>query len=347
MSTPYLDAQIMFPLILLLIGLTWVSFKTNRVPPLRSALLAIVILCFSIFACAVFLAVSVDPNLSETFGGIFNVLQFPYRLTTYINLALLTCVFALAGLLRDNLKLVKPDDLTNRAVLGTCMLISFCALESKLVHASAIRSVEPISKIHWVSRALGPQWTNGPGGPWYPGMPNQEPELIKLPVLFYGYSGYTVTEGFATKPISGESEELPVFFLPNDSTHFGRLHRIDVDLIKPTLVITNVQVFPWNRLVVDGVEQELSKSCHDAFKGFPEWNSAGCGNDSIAGGKHVLEYRFSPDLAWRILDRISWIVLVSWVSLWVAVGVMYCKRQNRLRDARIQGFQDPKRISAP
>jgi hypothetical protein len=346
-STPYLDAQIMFPVIVLLGGLAWVWCRRNRGSPVETRVLLILILCLSAVFCSLFLAVSVDPNLAEIFGGVFDVLQFPYRLTTYVNLELLICVLALAGLLRDSSENAKVDGRLNKAVLGTSVLISLCALESKLVHASAVRSVEPITKILWLSQALGPQWTNGPGGHWYPGMPNQESELIRLPVLFYGYSAYTVTEGFATKPASGASEELPIFFLPNDSTHFGRLDRIEVDLTKPTLVITNVQAFPWNRLIVDGVKQDLSRVATTPARAFSNGTQPVVETILLPAGKHVLEYRFSPDLAWRILDRISWIALVAWVSLWVAVGVMYCKRRNRLRDAGVQGFQDRKRISAP
>jgi hypothetical protein len=335
-STPYLDAQIMFPLVVLLGGLVLVWFRCKGGNLRQARVPLILLLWLSAMLGCLFLAVSVNPNLSEICGGVFDVLQFPYRLTTYVNLELLICVLALAGLLRDNAENGKLDGMLSKALLAACMLISLCALESKLVHACAIRSVAPVGKISWLSQALGPQWTNGPGGSWYPGMPNQESELIRLPALFYGYSAYTVTEGFATKPMSGVSEELPVFFLPNDSTHFGRLHRIEVDLAKPTVVITNIQVFPWNRVIVDGVEQALSRVSTTPFKVFPNGTRPVVETILLPAGKHVLEYRFSPDLAWRVLDRISWIVLGAWVFLWVVVGVTYWKRRNLLRLAGVQ-----------
>jgi hypothetical protein len=327
-STPYLDAQIMFPLIVLVGGLSWAWFRRNRESLGRQRLLLIMILGSSAFLCVLFFAVSVRPNLSQTFSGMFNILQFPYRLTTYINLELLTCVLALAGLLKNGSENAEVDATLHNAILGTCVLLSLCALESKLVHASAVRSVESLNKIEWLSRALGPQWMNSPGGHWYPGMPNQESQLIKLPALFYGYSAYTVTEGFATKSPSEAVAQLSVSFLPNDSTHFGRLHRMDIDIDKPTLVITNIQAFPWNRLIVDGVQQALDRVFTMPSNVFPNGTQPAVEAILLPTGKHILEYRFTPDSAWRVLDRVSWIVLVLWVFLWAAIAVAYWKRQS-------------------
>jgi hypothetical protein len=328
-STPYLDAQIMFPLVLLLAGLIWIWFSGNRESRRQTTLLLAVILFLSAFLSAFFLAVSVSPSLSERFGDVFDVLQFPYRLTTYINLALLNCVFALAGLMRlHRIEGAKPNSVVNGMLLGACMLVSFFAFGSKLVHASAIRSVEPLGKIRWLLQAMGPQWTNSPGGHWYPGMPNQESQLIRLPVLFYGYFAYTVTDGFAAKRPSGASEELPISFNPNDSSYFGRLDRINVNVTKPTLVVTNIQAFPWNRLIVDGVKQPVDKVYTMPSNAFPNGTQAVVEAVLLPEGKHVLKYQFSPDKAWRILDRIAWIALIAWVILWAAVAAASWKRRT-------------------
>jgi hypothetical protein len=284
-------------------------------------------LCLSGSLCVLFLAVSVNPNLSGLLGGFFDILQFPYRLTTYINLALLVCIFAVAGLLRwDQVELDKSKNSCKNITLVICVAISLCAMVSKLIHASAIRSTEPPSKIQWLSRAFGPQWSTELAGTWYPGIRHQRSRLIRLPMLFYGYFAYSVTVGFSTSLPAGSYEQRPIAFMPEDSGCFGRVHSINFEVAEPTLVVTNIQAFPWNRLAVDGVEQPISRLYTLQSNAFAKWALPVVEAVLLPKGKHVLRYRFSPDKAWRILDRTSWITLVAWFVFCLVAGLVCYKR---------------------
>jgi hypothetical protein len=141
LSTPYLDAQIILPLLILACGFAWIWFSSARENRGQAKLLLITIVCCSVVLSCLSLVVSVNPSLSAIFRGFFDILQFPYRLTTYINLATLTSVFGLAGLVsweQCDAETGKHRFKTIR--LTGCLTISFSASVAKLIHANATPS---------------------------------------------------------------------------------------------------------------------------------------------------------------------------------------------------------------
>lgn len=330
-STPYLDAQIILPLGILACGLGWIWFRSVREIRPGSKLVLTIILCLSIVWFLVFLAVSVNPSLSGVFGGFFDILQFPYRLTTYVNLASLTCVFALAGLISSD----SADAANNKSrfetiLIAGCLIISFFALVAKLIHAEAALFYEPYSNLHLhrLNHDIGPQPPPNTDETWYPGILAPNPWLINLPPTFYGYFGYTVTAGFSTARPPGSYAEQAIAFPPNTSQHFGTAHPIHLELTSPTLIVTNAHAFPWNRLVVDGVEQKSGTIFAVESEAFAKWMKPVVQAVLLSKGTHVLEYRFRPDSKWRVLDEISWAVLLLWVALWVFAA---CVRRRRTK----------------
>ncbi len=94
-STPYLDAQVTFPLLILIGALIYISRveKGAFYPGARERAIAWV----SAAALVVAFAVSVYPRISGYVGDLFDILQFPYRLITYVNMSALCIAMILAG----------------------------------------------------------------------------------------------------------------------------------------------------------------------------------------------------------------------------------------------------------
>jgi hypothetical protein len=308
-STPYLDAQIMSPLVLLAAGLICIWLKSSRILVRKCEPLLVGILSLSVTLFILLLAVSVNPNLSGLFGGFFDILQFPYRLTTYINLALLFCIFALAGLASpEETKQFNAENPFRGIMLTVCVTISFCALVGKLIHADAIRSVNPQNQI----RKLAGQ--NEQANDWYPGLLGSGPRFIDPPRTFYEYDAYGVADGFRREAPTGIEAELPIAFMPDGSSHFGKVQPVNIELAKPTFIVTNVQAFPWNVLIVDGSPQRVARTYAIVSNSFSNWMRPVVEGVPISAGKHVLEYRFVPDRTWKILDIISWAFLLAWIA---------------------------------
>jgi hypothetical protein len=327
-STPYLEAQIMFPLLLVAAVLVWLWLRPfgGLRRPSQPLLLTILFLSVSLFF--LLFALSVDPDISAWFIGFFDILQFPYRLTSYINLTLMTCVFCLTGLAgpeRCGEGRVEPG--VKNLILVASLTISFSALVTKLIDANAIRFDDPIANIRKRNAELGLRSQPDLNKSWYPGMPSPAPCLINLPTTFYGYSAYSVTSGFSKTLPAEPFAKRTLAFVPGDSRSFGVVDRIRVEVPTPTLIVTNVQAFPWNVLFVDKVRVPGSKVYVLQSDAFAKWIDPKLESVLLPAGAHVLQYRFLPDRKWRILDRISWVVLCFWVILSIFVGIL-CWRQK-------------------
>jgi hypothetical protein len=317
-STPYLDAQIILPLVLLFGLLSGFWFISGQRVCRRKRTLLVVILSLSTGFALLFFAVSVHPSLSARFYGLFDILQFPYRLTAYVNLALLTAVMALAGLIDWNRE-TRGTSLFRTVGITLCVTISLCALISQLVHANAANHLiqsetRPDSQVRW-----------------YPGLFGRGPRLLDLPWTSYSQFQYSVLVGLATTRPKGFENDQSIAFLPGDLSRFGKVNSITIDLLAPTLVVTNVQPFPWNVLIVDGKLQ----SPHDlvtALSGaFPNSNNPKALHPLVVAtplmpGRHVLQYRFVPEQIWRILNISSWVALMLWALIWLASAVWFSRR---------------------
>jgi len=101
--------------------------------------------------------------------------------------------------------------------------------------------------------------------------------------------------------------------MPDGSAQFGKVQPITVEISKPILIVTNVQAFPWNVLIVDGSLQRGTRIYAVTSSSFSSWMRPTVEGVALSPGKHVLEYRFVPDKAWQTLDFISWIFLLAWI----------------------------------
>jgi len=290
-TTPYIDAQITLPLILMMGVLIYIYRREDHARSLLNKCEYAVIWASGLVMIMVF-GESLWPPMFDWMGGVFNILQFPYRLVTYVNLSALVMVIILAS--RMGKVNVQHKQLINICV-AICLAISLCALVQKLVHASAIeqRSTKTSKEI----------WAPLPG--------RSTNHLNELPASYYGVGAYTVKDGFEKGSVSGEIHYTFRNFNVLDGFQFGQVEPLVVNLSQPTLVITNVQAFPWNQIVINGVTQYP----------YSIISVGGRGAVLLPEGNYRLELLTKIDDVWKYLNILSWILFLGWIVLYGVVAV--------------------------
>jgi hypothetical protein len=301
-STPYLDAQVSIPLLLLvLVRLFDLRHDYARLRALDWAI-GISALIFT----AYFAVLSVQPSISESFGGFFNILQFAYRLTAYINLTALVVLMALTGIVARNGRSAG----IRAEWLAFCLALAMAGLVTKLYHAGAIRQSSSAAAVAQVAAEIRLPAYYKEYPVWFPGMNEAGPNATTLPPTYYGHSVYSIFLAYRAAPDNAPQTYVT---LAPEGSRFGDVAPFELTLPEPSLIITNVQPFPWNRLVLDGVLQPNErllvvppKTVLDSYRRF----------DGLAlqldAGRHVLEYRFVPDRLWTASIIVSWIALIIW-----------------------------------
>ena len=83
--------------------------------------------------------------------------------------------------------------------------------------------------------------------------------LSDLPGSFYGAGDYSVADGFAKDTFSNVAPVAFRNFKVLDGDRFGQVEDLTVNLTKAAIVvITNIQPFPWNRILINGSLQSQS-----------------------------------------------------------------------------------------
>jgi hypothetical protein len=329
-STPFLDAQINLPLLLIGIALVGVRITSKRGSFGKSQLSLLPMMVVSVFLFGLALSVAINPNLSAYLGGYFDILQFSYRLTTYLNLAALTFLLAIAGSLR-NLSFSCRRTLATREaiVLGVSLGVSFSGLVTKLIHANAARFVDPhtdfvrLAHLEHLTAMLDPKRC------WVPLLGRSPAMLRILPTTFYSHSMYMVREGFSSVRPPGFSEETNMRFLPAAGKQFGYVAPAKIALKNPTYVVTNVQPFPWNQIFVNGRQQKNGNLVATTSDWAASWTRAGVLALPLEAGEYTIEYRFRPAKIWRVLDDLSYGVLVVWSIVWIVAGFYGIVRNSK------------------
>jgi hypothetical protein len=294
-STPYLDAQIVLPLVILIAVFVCLRLREKNIS-FRLSVSEWAITWGSAIIMFFAFAISVHPEISGWLGGFFNILQLPYRLTSYVNLSSLVVVIILAG--RTSVTNANSKQIIN-VCLGFCIAISLSALMLKLVHASAIaisqKSINVVEKISWIDGGMKHEKllfrSNG--------------NLNELPVTLDGEK-YSIEDGFAQPPLPSATSSIHQKFDVLDGARFGQVAPLTIELKKPALVITNVQPFPWNQMVIDDVPQAQSNVI------------VAEGREAVllSKGKHILKVITLNDSVWKCLNILSWILLILWITLY-------------------------------
>jgi len=289
-TTPYLDAQITLPLILLMGMFIYIQRREEGTGFFLKSSEKVMIGVSAVMLIISFTE-SVCPKTLDGLGGFFNILQFPYRLVTYVNLSALVIVILLAGSIgRAN---VNRSQLINIS-LAFCIAISFSALIEKLVHgASIVQKSTKASRATWVPMPLG-----------------SSSHLNELPSTRYTVDDYYLDKGFST---AFSLVHVPVIYQPFhvlEGKRFSQVEAATVNFAAPTLVITNVQPFPWNQIEIDDVSQPISRILI-AYRRETVL---------VPQGIHRLQFVTRIDGVWGFLNSLSWILLLGWAALWVIFG---------------------------
>lgn len=315
-STPYLEAQVALPLVVMLAWMIPAARRALRRENSHSDAFAVT--CASIVLAGLAFAVSVRPSLSAWFGGMFDILQYPYRLTSYVNLGALSAVLALGTMVW---RPVRRDRRRWNACLAACVGLSFAAVTLKLVHAYAIRNTTVASGgvVPVVRPLVTPFGRAEASAAWRPVPFAAAFHVDRLPTTFYAIGDYMMPDGFGSAPPSGTVPTIYRVFHIRNGPGFGSTSPMEVSVAELTLLVTDVQPFPWNRLTIDGVA--VAQASTDIV-------SLTSGGEIIFHalsvlvpiGTHRIGFVLAEDGFWTWSNRISWLVLLLWLVIWCAAA---------------------------
>jgi len=222
-STPYLDAQINIPLLLLFLWLAYHLFSfqrfSYRMRQPKNYLL--IVTSISLFIVTTILSVSLLPYsmLPKIFGSV----QFSYRLVSFINLSLLLMVMAILHV-KNRMKPFSRSPLAVTVILT----MAFFAVLVKLTHAYAV-----------VGHKL-------PDNPL-----RSDRYSINMTEHFYGIYDYTASR-YREVPTH---EFNRINFTVREYPDFGsRTDSIDLNLSESRWILSNVHAFPWNKVSINQVD---------------------------------------------------------------------------------------------
>lgn len=300
-STPYLDAQIGLPLLILAAAVAALAVRQTSG---RGRVAAVAFLVAPVGYAAAMLALSLNPAAFDHLPAVCAKVQFLYRLVAFVNLGLLLVpLFALAWLARRQPG-APPVAVPPTLLCFVLTYAGFCVL-LKLQHAVAVPG-----NVWPVATAPG----HAGAGRWVKTAADRD-ALTRLPISMYGTAAYT-TPGLL-RPADGP----PAALTPLKVEAFGQTPPLAVTLDRPGYIWTDALVFPWNRFAVDGqpVPTTDLRAHAGVFTAVP-----------VPAGTHTVEYRFEPDRTWQTFHRVSQPLLALWVF---AVGGSCAAQLARARQS--------------
>jgi hypothetical protein len=322
-STPYLDGQIHYPLLILALALA--VRHPDGGSRLRSAVWAAVPLLYAV----AMLYLSVDMKAFDRLPPVFIKIQFLYRLVSYVNLGfLLIPLFVLLRAARYQSAGAAPVTVSPVLLCFVLTYSGFCVL-LKLQHAEAARiPAAPVVK-EWTD--LGREYHHHPNHRRWVKNAADRNAVLSVPMPSYGHTAYSTPR--AVPPLSPQEQAALPFYpsgVQESGPQFGKPPRLVVTMPQPGYVGTQMLVFPWTRFEVDGqlVPPDQLRSWSDA-RIYPDpfkqpWTAV-----PVPAGTHTVHARFEPNRTWRWLYRLSWAVLVPWIGIvggWSAVRVVRFRR---------------------
>jgi len=294
-STPYLEAQINISILLLCFVFLYYLLKNRKSMALRKGLIIFAI--GSVFGFFATYTLSVLPLSWKFVPSILMSVQFVYRLVTYQSIFLLLLLLSLYLMLGKVSVLPRTIQIVFFVLTAT---IGGLAILDKIPHVVAIAGQQPN------------QYSFGRA---------ERKELLKIPPTSYGHLDYATPGTYhpfvQTSGLDLRKTPFPIF----ENERFGEVGVIKTSDNKPFYLETNVAPFPWNRIFVDGIEQENDKLKvreHDLIVFIP-------------AGNHIVSFEFKPDKKWRVLYIGSNITFLIWVLIGPILYVMWKIRKNGRR----------------
>lgn len=286
-STPYLDAQISLPLFITAIVL-WVLLRKRAKKEDRflgiPLYIAVFLLVFSSYGHWI-------PFLTKKFA----IIQTAYRLVTYVNLCALAGIFlCLARLKQVNTTLAVSQRFREFLLVG--VTLTTLGLMVKWEHAETI--------------AHSGGWDLvGPGRAL-------SSKRVHLPETFYGLYDY-VTPGEISQ-LKTPQKRKAVEFSVLHGNRFGTVPPLEISLKEPTPIETNIQIFPWNHLYLNG--QKLEPPLLGAATSGLKYAAL------LPAGRHHLEYRFEAPQTFQSLRHLQEIGYFLMLVLFLISGARCLQR---------------------
>jgi hypothetical protein len=307
---PYIDTQINLPLLILSACLLILFLKEK----IRNISCRKIILSSSLLALALALTViSSFQGIADKFDFAFGNLQFAYRLISYINILVLLSI------------LFFPEKITSeiypklKKFFLVALTVSLCGLTSKLNHIYAVKKDgSKMSFQEFMKKYRAPKEKEIDF--WYPNHPHPSLVSMNLTPSYYGHPEYTIETGFSDKEYSNNT--TPVKWIQFDvlpGKEFGHIKSQEFSLNEQSLVVSNIQPFPWNKISVNGVpvssESIYSRKSLKGIKKIEEVKSTVGLSILLEKGSYKVEYSFEPDKIWLHLIDVSWLIILSWIAL--------------------------------
>jgi hypothetical protein len=285
-STPNLDPQISVPLAAAPILLAIVALAAGARDRQARRALAFAAICAA--AAGALFTLSTSLPAWNVLPQAFTIIQFPYRLVAFVNVAALG---ALTGVLAA---LVRADGhaARSRLVLAAGVVVATLGVGLKLP-----RCLESGSGADAVVTDYG-----NPPRDWY-----------------FGAGDYATPDAFS-KFDAGAPQQL-VKLTVGAPNGFGVVGSAHVRAAVRTEISTNVQVFPWNVLTIDGHPVSREDSLSDGVR-LATW---------VDVGEHDIGYEFHPDRAWSALRASSLVLFALWAGA-AAFGPALARRLSLRRE---------------
>ncbi len=281
-NAPYLDTQVNVAAIVLVIG--WLVLLARHSRGAAIAGVRATAVCFVVFA--LFLWMSLSPTSYTLLPPLAKMLQIAYRAVTYQNLAMLVATFMIVALVRRRgERSVLESKWIAVGLLAACVGLSAIGVAIKYVHGSRSMNFRGTTSLT-ASEADRQAW-------------------IALPPAFYGDFAYSTPVLYGTLPPltrkDGVGTRLPI----GTNDEFGEPKPLRFALPDEMWVLTSIQAFPWNHVILDGrdvpADELSSNGLLFALR--------------VPAGEHTLELETREDTAWLVLRDVSFVVTAAWLGL--------------------------------
>lgn len=261
----YLDAQVNMPLLFLIAALAY--FLRNEKKPIPSHTRTL--LAYALGLAVVFTMLSLWALPWKALPATLQLIQFGYRLITYINVALVLMFLSLIAAFGARAKEAKSS-VAQSIALTACLVLGFSGALVKLGHVGAVKANKAITK------------------------PDTDKAFLTTPDNFPGENYSTLRIKKLERPLG-----LPLvranFVIGERGEDYAQPRALYVELDKDSWIVTNLAASSWNKLKVDGKEIEAS----DLRK------EQGRIAVRLEAGHHRLEALVGADAVWLYLKTVS------------------------------------------
>ncbi len=293
LNTPFLDAQMNVPLLLFLIAFGWKSRANQSSMSATKQYNRIGRVLFwaalALFGLATVMSLSDYVYRQIPF---LKIIQFPFRIITYQNIAVLAIVFSLLMLQRH----FESRDM-RLIVITLCLTLAGTGVLVKISHAMPIRDSKILAQFADQEQSFFGSIADRN----YELNPSDKSAFLSLPHTMLRPSVAAFTMVFNQNTRIGASHPFLAFSV-DKGDNFGVPLAKEVNLPTVTWVKTNVSSAPWVEMLLDGQR-------------FPDLDVSGRTGFifiKVPPGKHTIEARFSPPMIFTWLIRIRSIALILW-----------------------------------